>query len=339
MIEKILGVPNATKDMSDDDFEKILPQLATELEHIDYNYSYTNDELYLDWRKLYMFKEQGTQTSSSIRTGMKLCEHFFPNFFDIKNSKNQSVKSLWKAEKLEKVLRWNRKSHSTPYLSELRRGVYFCNGLTKNTMFRPHLAKLINDSEETQYTLDPCCGWGGRMLGAVASGKNYIGFDPNPETFENLNRLAHFLEITKSVTLIKDGAENMDKYDFPNVGVVLTSPPYFNLEIYHDGKQQSENNHDSYQNWLDNWLADVIKKSMDRLTDDGISAWNVHNVGKMKLIDDVKEIHEKNKYEFVKDFSLGSSARQSNQSNQSNKSVKKHKKNSDVTNVFKSKKG
>lgn len=326
MIENYINKKDSTRNLSDKEFDRLLPQLATELANVDYHFAYSDKELYREWHNLVMFSAVTSKSSSSVRIGMKLCEQFFPNFFDIKNSKGDSFKTLWTADKLEKVLRWNRKSHSTPYLSELKRGVYFCNGLTKNTMYRPHLAKLINDTVDTQYTLDPCCGWGGRMLGAVASGKHYIGFDPNPETYANLVRLTEFLEIENRVTLINDGSENMDKYDFPDVGLVLTSPPYFNLEVYHDGEQQSENQYDSYDEWKEGWLKDVIKKSLDRL--DGISCWNVHNVGKMKMIPDVEEIHNDFGYTCTGEFSLQSSARQANQDES------KRKKNSDVTRVF-----
>jgi len=56
---------------------------------------------------------------------MKLCEHFFPNFFDIENKNGDSFKSLWKADKLEKVIRWNRKSHSTPLPIGIEKGNIF----------------------------------------------------------------------------------------------------------------------------------------------------------------------------------------------------------------------
>jgi len=328
MIEQYLGIKNSTRDLSDEKFLELLPQLAEELANIDYTITYSDSELRKDWAKLIDYIPSSSKSSSSVRVGMKLCEHFFPNFYDIQNNKGDSFKKFWTADKLQKVLTWNRKSHSTPYLSELRRGVYFCNGLTKNTMFRPHLAKIVSRSFDSTRTLDPCCGWGGRMIGTVSSGAHYIGFDPNPETFANLKRLAEFLNIENMVTLINDGAENMNKYDFDDVDVVLTSPPYFNLEVYHNGKQQSENNHDSYVSWRDNWLNVVIKNATDRLTEDGHSCWNVHNIGKMKLIDDVETIHNELGFHHECDFSLSSSARQSNQD------ATKNKKNNDLTRVF-----
>ena len=332
MVEQFLGIKNSTRELSDIDFEKIISHLATELTSVDYKTTYSDKVLYKEWDNLLEFSNRTNISSSSVRTGIKLCEHFFPNFYDIENKNGISFSSLWSQPSvLEKVLRWNRKSHSTPYLSELKRGIYFTQGLTKNTMFRPHLAKMVCDMSDTETVLDPCCGWGGRLLGAVASGKHYVGFDPNPITYDNLKRLVKSLGIENKVTLINDGAENMDKYDFPEVGLVLTSPPYFNLEIYHNGNQQSENQHDSYEQWKTLWLRKVISLSLDRLN--GYSCWNVHNVGKMKMIDDVKQIHEELGYEEHTRYSLQSSPRQSNKTKETAK-----KKNSDLTICYRIKK-
>jgi hypothetical protein len=57
----------------------------------------------------------------------------------------------------------------------------------------------------------------------------------------------------------------------------------------------------------------------------GVSCWNVHNVGKMNMIEDVKKMHEKYRMISVKTFSLTSSKRQANQT------VSKNEKNADVT--------
>ena len=39
-----------------------------------------------EWTKLRNFKNTTGTTSSGTRVGMKICEHFFPNFFDIENN-------------------------------------------------------------------------------------------------------------------------------------------------------------------------------------------------------------------------------------------------------------
>ena len=271
MIYEFLNVRHSTRNLSDEDFEKSVEQLASELAEIDFRASYTDTQLQADWMALKNFNSSRDTTSSTTRVGLKLCEQFFPNFYDIKNSRGQSFSSSWNKDNLIKILRWNRKSHSTPYLSEIKRGIYFCTGLTKNTMYRPHLAKSIISSFPGNTVLDPCAGWGGRMLGTVAAGKKYIGFETNKETYNNLLKLADYLNIKNDVELYNIGSEHLDLVIKQNVDIVLTSPPYFNLEIYSDGETQSENKFKTYEEWRDNWLADVIKKCLSKLADDGVS--------------------------------------------------------------------
>jgi len=329
MIYDFLNKRNSLRQLTDSDFEQKLGQLAEELVDVDYKTAYTPEQLKKDWESLKNYKTESSGTSSTVRVGLKLCEHFFPNFYDIKNAKGQSFSSSWNKENLIKVLKWNRKSHSTPYLSEIKRGIYFCTGLTKNTMFRPHLAKIIVSEFAGNTVLDPCCGWGGRMLGTLAAGKKYIGFEPNQETYDGLKNLAEFLG--EKPTIYNAGAEDMEKL-LPledKVDIVLTSPPYFNLEIYSDAKTQSENMYSSYEQWKNLWLADVIEKSVKRLNDSGVSCWNVHNVGKMKMIEDVRKIHEIHNMKPVATFSLTSSKRQANQTDL------KNEKNIDATICYK----
>ena len=329
MIYDFLNVRYSTRNLSDEEFQNILPTLAEELVSVDFKTLYTEQQLKKDWEELKKFICDSNSTNSTTRVGMKLCEHFFPNFYKIKNSKGESFESSWNKDTLIKVLRWNRKSHSTPYLSEIKRGIYFCTGLTKNTMFRPHLAKTIVSNFSGQTVLDPCCGWGGRMLGTVAAGKKYIGFEPNTETYNNLLKLAEFLNIKDKIEIYNVGAEHMSQYLKQKVDIVLTSPPYFNLEIYSDENTQSENQHSSYEDWRDLWLAGVIKTAISHLNDSGVSCWNVHNVGKMKMIEDVANIHSSVGFKKEKDFSLNSSKRQANQSET------KKDKNADVTICYK----
>jgi 16S rRNA G966 N2-methylase RsmD len=322
MIESFLGVKNSLRNLSDEEFENVLPILANELENINFYAQYSDSELYKDWMNLKNWNSNVDEISSTQRIGMKLCEHFFPNFYNIENKKGESFKSLWKSDNLEKVLKWNRKSHTTPYLSELKRGIYFNFNLAKSTMFRPQLAKMIVSNLKSKRVLDPCAGWGGRLLGCVSADVEYVAFEPNGETYNGLIELVKFLGIEDKVTLIKDSALNMQKYNLGKFDLVLTSPPYFDLEVYSHEDTQSINGFDNYRNWLDGFLNPLIQLSNLHLVDEGWSCWNVHNVGKMKMIDDVKDIHKM--YTTQKLFSVISSKRQTNQNTS-------EKKNSDIT--------
>jgi 16S rRNA G966 N2-methylase RsmD len=322
MIEKFLNIKNSLRNISDEEFEVIITTLASELENISFNYSYSDPDLLKDWNSLIKWNARIDTMASTQRVGMKLCEHFFPNFFDIENKDGNSFKSLWKADKLEKVLRWNRKSHSTPYLSELRRGIYFNYNLAKSTMYRPQMAKMVVTNLGAKRVLDPCAGWGGRMLGTIAAGAEYVAFEPNTETYEGLLNLSKFLGIQDKVRIIKDSALEMNKYDIGEFDLILTSPPYFDLEVYSHEDTQSIKGCDTYSIWVNNFLKPLIELSISHMKVDGWSCWNVHNVGKMKMIDDVKEIH--NGFNNQKVFSVISSKRQTNK-------IKSNNKNSDVT--------
>jgi len=322
MIQNFVNIQNSLRDLSDEEFENIVKTLAIELEKVDYRFNYSDSDLIKDWGNLLKWNPNVDSISSTQRLGMKLCEHFFPNFFDIENKNGDSFKSLWKADKLEKVIRWNRKSHSTPYLSELRRGVYFNYKLAKSTMYRPQMAKMVITNLGAKRVLDPCAGWGGRMLGTVAAGAEYVAFEPNTETYESLLKLTKFLGIENKVRIIKDSALEMDKHNIGEFDLVLTSPPYFDLEVYSHENTQSINGCNSYSMWLDEFLKPLIELSLSHMNEDGWSCWNVHNVGKMKMIDDIKDIHKD--YINQKIFSVVSSKRQTNQS-------KNDKKNTDIT--------
>lgn len=315
------------RNLSDEYFLSIIDQLAEELENHPYTIQYPIKKLEQDWKNLIAFKEQTNTINSTSRLGMKLCEHFFPNFFDIENNKGESFSKLWKKDNIKKILIWNRKSHSTPYMSELRRGVYFCLGLTKNTMFRPQLAKLICNKYKPDIVLDPCAGWGGRLLGTVAHGAKYIAFEPNTTTYDGLQALVKFCNIQDRVQLICDDARNMHQYDFPQVDMVLTSPPYFDVEIYTKQTTQSITNCNTYDEWATGFLKNIIEQSLSRLNRHGVSCWNVGKVGSRFMQDDVAHYHQQNMFTNVNEFSVISSKRQALQTTDSKKSA-------DVTVVY-----
>lgn len=325
MIHDFLNVKNSLRTLTDAEFENVLPQLAYELESVSFYPQYTNTELLADWQKLLVWNANVSEIASTQRIGMKLCEHFFPNFYDIEDKKGNSFKSLWTAKNLEKVLRWNRKSHSTPYLSELKRGIYFNFGLPKSTMYRPQTAKMVVSNLGGIKVFDPCAGWGGRMLGTIAAGaEHYYAFEPNTETYNGLLQLTEFLGIQNKVSIYKDSALNMKQYGLRDIDVVLTSPPYFDLEVYSHEDTQSITGCDSYQMWLDKFLTPLVLGAQETLKDTGWSCWNVHNVGKMKMIEDVATLHTT--FNTRKIYSVISSRRQANQTVPT-----KNQKNSDVT--------
>jgi hypothetical protein len=137
---------------------------------------------------------------------------------------------------------------------------------------------------------DPCAGWGGRMLGTVASNWKYVSCEPNIDTFNNLLRMIDFIDAANMVNLHNIPAETFDMASI-SPDVVLTSPPYFNLEMYTGDSNQSYNKFNTYDTWSNNWLKPLIHRCLDVIAEDGISAWNVMNFKKNDLVRDVIDTH------------------------------------------------
>lgn len=281
------------------------PDITTnELMAIDYRYSYTDAELMADWNALK--KTRQFKTGAQFKPGMKLCQHFFPNFWNIQNNNGLSFADCWKDyELMDKVRKWGKEGMSQLWLSWIRRAVFMAGGLPNSSFYRPHFSRqiILESKFDTGLLFDPCAGWGGRMLGTVSAGWHYVGCEPNIETYNNLVKLIEFLDIKDSVTLLNIPAENFDYKSLNKVEIILTSPPYFNLEVYNDEETQSYNKHNTYQSWVTNWLEPLILNSTSTLKEDGLSCWNAMNFNKCPMATDVIDIH--NKLNYTVKYTLG----------------------------------
>lgn len=306
---------------------KTLPKdISTEqLMDIDYRYRYSDEELMKDWNAI----KQATVFTygSQFKPGLKLSQHFCDNFFDIKTKNGKSFLELSKDPILiDKVRTWGLEKMSALYISWIRRAIYMAGGMHNPSHYRPHLAKeiILSTKKQRGVLLDPCAGWGGRMIGTVASGWNYIGFEPNKKTFDNLIRIVSYLNIGDSVILYQL------PYDFAliknKVDIVLTSPPYFDLEIYDDSITQSYNQFTDYDDWLHNWYLNMIKANFDLLKDDGLSCYNVQNGRCKNIVEETINVHSEYDYQLIKSIGINSPFK--------NYKKKVHTK-SDLTYVFK----
>ena len=93
------------------------------------------------------------------------------------------------------------------------------------------IAKAIVErfSKEGDLVVDPCAGWGGRLIGSVSSDRKYFGFEPWYETSRNLVEINNFIE-GKNTTIVNSNfsvADAPKKCDF-----IFTSPPYGDYEEY-----------------------------------------------------------------------------------------------------------
>ena len=115
--------------------------------------------------------------------------------------------------------------------------------------FKSTTAKYIYKTLGAKRVLDPFAGWGGRLLGAAALNIPYIGFDTNPGLQEPYKKMIDDLKFDPGNYLVKlqDCLEvDYSQYQFD---LVLTSPPYLNLEKY-PGMIPWETEDEFYQEFL-----------------------------------------------------------------------------------------
>lgn len=122
--------------------------------------------------------------------------------------------------------------------------VYECFRINKGSivMFKATTAKYLYKKYNAKSVLDPTAGWGGRMLGAWALGIEYIGMDLNTEMSPAYDKMINKLRDTKDtkMDMIFGDCLSQDFSKF-NYDMVLTSPPYINMEVYeHMPKWQSD---------------------------------------------------------------------------------------------------
>jgi len=118
-------------------------------------------------------------------------------------------------------------------------------------LFKPLTAMEIYSRFKPKSVLDFTMGWGGRLVGACALDiPNYIGIDTNKSLKEPYKRMVKLLKQLGTKTKIKLMFKDALKVDYSKLDYdcVLTSPPYYNLEIY-DGmgtRTDEEWTHDFY---------------------------------------------------------------------------------------------
>ena len=263
---------------------------------------YTNEDLVQDFTYLRNATPR-LPVGSRQRSGMKILEHFQPHLWETRGANGNSVAELWNDEALMKKVIDNDRTFKRVgklYVSEIRRNLAFYGNAPLPTMYRPLLTKAIVRKYNATTVLDPCVGWGGRLLGCLAAGVRFTGIEPSTKTHEGLRSIVEMFGKDQSVTLFKEGAENvLPSLPSESFDMILTSPPYFDLEIYCDEETQSVKKFSTWEAWLSGFLEPIIRECLRCLKEKGVSAWSVKNMGTRKLETEVKAIHKKYGYDCV----------------------------------------
>jgi len=217
---------------------------------------------------------------SGFSSGCGLCLSFFENVWSVKRHGQKSPEDVFYDKALLRhAIRDCLKHRGGCRESELRSELRTFGGVQT---FRPVVARAIYDRycPVGGRVLDPCSGWGGRLLGFYASVvSEYIGVDANPDTVKGLKHMRCLLgrDVAGKSVDIKYAAFEDLKLD-GSFDVVFTSPPYFCKELYGDDEFQSYVRYGKYNDWRDGFLKPLVEKSVSVLKRGGFLILNVADV-------------------------------------------------------------
>jgi len=119
--------------------------------------------------------------------------------------------------------------------------VYECHRLNRGSIvfFKASTAKYIYKLFNATSVVDPTAGWGGRLLGASSLNIKYTGIDTNINLKNGYDNMINDLNI-KNCNMIYESCLDVD-YSKLEYDLVLTSPPYINLELYENMKPFTNN--------------------------------------------------------------------------------------------------
>lgn len=166
---------------------------------------------------------------------------------------------------------------SNPFYSAIQRGYQNIQYVNEFPPFVARQVYLQYGNKPNLKVLDPCAGWGGRMIGCASiPNTTYTAFEPSTETYEGLLKLGEWLKTlqpTFNYKLYKLPYEDSQLNEL--FDVALTSPPYYNTEHYSDEPTNSLNKFDSYDKWVNGFYEPLIVNTLNRLDTDGVFILNV----------------------------------------------------------------
>ena len=236
--------------------------------------------------------------------GLNLAWSYMEHAWGIKCGKMKTPMEIWEDEEhltkgLNKILTgtfFMKKPAHMITESDMRSMLRRYSGTQMVSNFRPTAAAAMYDifvdkdsplEGTTAGTVwDPSMGYGGRLLGAISAGVNYIGTDPCIPTFEGLEKIRdEYGHSHKSYKLLRQGSETyvpmQNSLDF-----VFTSPPYFGWEAYGDEPEQSSIKFSTSDMWKEKFLKQTIANAYTGLKPGKYLALNVANTKQYKTFEE-----------------------------------------------------
>lgn len=228
------------------------------------------------FQKIQESRDKNFFLSHSGTSGSSILNHFVKSRYDARVKKSKTIHEIWKdLELMRKCIDWQ-------FMNETGRhsAKRFMNAMAFSTGFR--LVSNIGQWVVTQRLrdfrvkngifFDPCAGWGGRMLAAMALGMKYIAIDANPVLVKELNEVKEFLGYEECEIYYGDSASRetvLSVMKGRKADLIFTCPPYFDEEEYCADSLQSIVQFPSEEEWLKGFLQSMLNNCAEILKEDG----------------------------------------------------------------------
>lgn len=226
--------------------------------------------------------------------GLSLAWSYFPHWVEVECG-NNTMKPIdyWNDDtKLKEIIRktwkWQLKhGNGTFTLNRLRQNFKIYGGNQSVSNFRPSVAKWIyNNYANNGVVWDMSCGWGGRLVGFLASNAvKYIGTEPSTKTYDGLLKLNSELNGGNQIVELHKSGSEVFKPDAESLDLCFTSPPYFDTEKYSDEDTQSYIKYPTKEGWINGFLRETMENCYYGLKRDRYMLINIANTPKYKDIE------------------------------------------------------
>jgi len=157
--------------------------------------------------------------------------------------------------------------------------------------FRLSVARSVMQMFKATRILDPCAGWGDRLIAALSCPNvvSYCGVDPNRLLFNGYKKMCNMFNRDREPVKVRMIDRPFEDAELPDekFDLVFTSPPYFDWEQYHtdDNSTQSITRYPDLDVWLSSFLFPMLAKSWNALIPGGYMVIVINDIGDHEYVE------------------------------------------------------
>jgi len=238
--------------------------------------------------------------------GLGLAWSYFPHSFKVKSgNKMTPYDAFMNDEIFMKVIRKRMKMGTYISDSGIRKMLKIYSGVQGVSNFRPTAAAKIYDVfAKDGVVWDMSGGWGGRLLGAIASGvERYIATEPSIDTFIGLLDISNDYGHNIDSWIYNMGSEDYKPHK-NSLDLCFTSPPYFDLEKYANEPSQSYIKYPTKDGWIEGYLAETFKNCYYGLKSGAVMLINIADIKGKELEKEMIKTAEKVGFKYRTEYKL-----------------------------------